>query len=351
MKFSVATNFDDRLIAQLPAGKVASVFGKLAVDCVGGGRSHYLLPRVTKKDVARHVVEARKKGIEFNYLLNALCVGNKEFDRAWQKEFRKLLDWLTEIRVDSVTVAIPFLARLIRREYPHFKINASSLAHIDTLERARYWQDLGADVLVLRSVALNRDFGMLERIREHVRVPLELIANNACLDRCPMSVHHGLAAGHASQAQDHKTGPRVNYFLSQCRLRRLEDPVSFIRSDWIRPEDIRHYEDMGIDYLKIVDRSQSTRFLINAVQAYARGRYDGNLADLFPYAQAAPFAKAYIDNRALDGFLRFFVKGLCKKGVCEECGYCASVAKKAVRVNKEEAARAAKKSKEVLSEI
>lgn len=351
MKFCVPANFEKGLIPRLPEGDVHSLYGKLSVDCVGGGRSSYLLPRITKEDVAQCVKKAHEKGILFNYLLNSVCIGNRELNTGWQKEFRKLLDWLTQIKVDSVTVAIPLLARLICKDYPHFKIIASSLAHIKTIEEAQYWEGLGVDAIILHSVFINRDFRGLGRIRKYVRCSLELIANNACLDRCPMSTYHHHVPGHASQTDDHKNGPAVNYFLLQCRSQRLKDPVNFIRSDWIRPEDIRHYEDAGIEYLKIVDRNQSTRFLVNAVKAYAQRRYDGNLADLFPFGASAPFLKVRIDNRALDGFLDHFIKGRCQKGACDTCGYCASVTKKAVKVNKQQRACAFKNYEEVLSEI
>ena len=41
----------------------------------------------------------------------------------------------------------------------------------------------------------------------------------------------------------------------------------------------------------------------------------------------------YIDNRALDGFIEFFLKDNCELRSCQECGYCEDVAKRAVKIN------------------
>ncbi len=42
-----------------------------------------------------------------------------------------------------------------------------------------------------------------------------------------------------------------------------------------------------------------------------------------------------IDNRALDGFLDFFLTGDCREWNCEGCRYCHRVAERAVRIDPE----------------
>ncbi len=140
--------------------------------------------------------------------------------------------------------------------------------------------------------------------------------------------------------------------------------VNFIRSDWIRPEDLHYYEEIGIDYLKIVDRTKFSDTISLATDAYTNRSYNGNLADLIPTYSKEPFAKkkkfflgpdfilrpfainvareslkikpgrieVYIDNRKLDGFLEFFIQGKCKQA-CNECNYCSNVAKQVVKID------------------
>jgi len=160
----------------------------------------------------------------------------------------------------------------------------------------------------------------------------------------------------------------MEYCIFNCRYARLKDPVNFIRSDWIRPEDTHYYEEAGIDSLKIADRSYPTDSIAMTVEAYTKRRYEGNLADLIPAYHPKSFLSGkrkfllalkyltrpftinflllnklsrisldldvYIDNRALDGFLDFFVQGRCKgQGACNECGYCYEITKKTVKID------------------
>ncbi|MGE5663048.1 MAG: peptidase U32, partial [Deltaproteobacteria bacterium] len=84
MRLSVATNFDPLLVESIKEYPVVEIFGKLREDAVGGGRAPYQLAPVTRKRLAEHVRQARSAGIEFNYLLNASCIGNREITRAGQ---------------------------------------------------------------------------------------------------------------------------------------------------------------------------------------------------------------------------------------------------------------------------
>ena len=51
-------------------------------------------------------------------------------------------------------------------------------------------------------------------------------------------------------------------------------------ADWIRPEDLVHYEALGYDSFKLAGRNLPTEVLITRLKAYAGRRYDGNLLDL-----------------------------------------------------------------------
>ena len=90
------------------------LFGKLSADATGGGRASYQIVNIGRRRVAEHVRAARAAGIRFNYLLNGACLDNREFTRQGQKEIRSLLDWLSEIGVEAVTLSSPFLLRIVK---------------------------------------------------------------------------------------------------------------------------------------------------------------------------------------------------------------------------------------------
>lgn len=381
MRLSVATNFDPLLIEAIKGYPVVELFGKLREDAVGGGRAPYQLGPVTRKELAEHVRQARSAGIGFNYLLNASCLGNREITRAGQREIEEIAGWLCDIGVDSVTVASPYLLKLIKTRYPRLKVRISVFGGVDRARKARMWEDLGADCIVLDSILVNREFVTLARIRKSVSCDLELLANNNCLSACAFSPSHMNALAHAGQSWHGNRGFLIDWCFLRCTEMKLRDPVNYIRSEWIRPEDTALYEELGYDLFKIAERDLPTAIMATRVKAYAERRYDGNLLDIVqPFAFAAigaadryyrrgigwylryamrprlanparmlflkrladalsmtrPVAgrpPVFVDNRALDGFMERFRKEGCRDADCEVCQWCHEFAAKAVRVN------------------
>jgi collagenase-like PrtC family protease len=388
MRLSVATNFDPLLVESIKEYPVAELFGKLREDAVGGGRAPYQLAPVTRKRLEEHVRHARRSGIEFNYLLNASCLGNREITRAGQKEIEELAGWLYEIGVASVTIATPYMLKLIKTRYPRLKVRVSVFGGVDRVRKAQMWEELGADSIVLDSILINREFSVLEAIRGSVKCDLELMANNNCLAGCALSPMHMNALSHAGQSWHGNQGFFIDWCFLKCTEMKLRDPVNFIRSEWIRPEDLHLYEGLGYDRFKIAERDIPTPLMAARVKAYAERRYEGNLLDLVqPYGfkgvkesdrtngrgfawllrfffrpmLANPFRMlllkrladllsmtrpvegdplVYIDNRSLDGFMERFRERGCREEDCGECSWCHEFAGKSVRMDEGRRVRA-----------
>lgn len=366
MKYSVPTNWNEDLMPLFYSPQIYEVYGKLAEDFVGGGRSALSMSYVSKNKAARYIKEVRACGKGFNYLLNASCLGGREFTPGGRREIFKLLDWLAKINVDSVTVTVPYLAELIKKNYPSLKVEVSLFAHVDSIEKARFWEAMGVDSINL-SNKINRNFGLLKKIKSLLKCRLKLIANNDCLYDCPYALYHENFASHSSQNNYHLGDFCIDYCWLNCRLRKLSDPVLFIITPWIRPEDACHYEGI-VDYVKLSDRRLPSLGLKKIITAYLDGCYEGNLLDLFPHSIAytptsisnlllrikyfKPFTvsrvknlirlqyllkkmEVHIDNNSLDGFIDHFKNHSCAMVSCSECGYCKEIAGKVLRINKE----------------
>ncbi len=378
MRISLATNFDDTLPERVKPYGVFELYGKLSADVVGGGRASFMLPRVGRRAVARHVEACRRAGLGFNYLLNAACLGNLEYTRAGQRRIRRLLDWVSEIGATAVTVANPFLLRLIKRRYAHLRVRVSVFAAVNDPRRARYWEELGADCIALDSLQINREFEVLRRIRESVKCDLELLASNSCVQNCPLQPYHPNLLSHASQNRGGGRRSAPDWCTLWCSYVKLVDPVNYVRADWIRPEDLRHYEAIGYDRIKLTERGAPTSLLVLRARAYHERRYDGNLLDLVqPYGYPAAAGRAVargpgwavrhfvrpgglrlraipslyrlaklrgllgpvgeppvvVENRRLDGFLDRFLSRSCRDVACEDCRYCHRWAERAVTVD------------------
>jgi len=161
----------------------------------------------------------------------------------------------------------------------------------------------------------------------------------------------------------------------------LKDPVNFVRSVWIRPEDLSFYEKLGIDCFKVLERSCPTDLLVKRVKAYRDQSFDGNLYELVApmasirkelgatfFSQARMIlsmlrpgeikissllriqdymneiiphqfdrneAPVYIDNMALDGFIQQLAQRRCTTEDCSHCGICERFAAKAVHIKQD----------------
>ena len=258
-----------------------------------------------------------------------------------------------------------FLGVKEKENYPELEVCVSTYAEVDSYQKAKYWQDMGADEITLLDTRVNRDFDLLADIRKRVTLKLRLIANTGCLLHCPFFQYHALLSTHGSQtAYSRKAGFAVDYCAIYCKYLRLLNPVNFIHSQWIRPEDLGIYEKLGIDGIKLIDRRCSTDLLVKITKTYAERKYDGNLLDLLPAFQGKsaknlgnfllklryffhPFESdilgiiklnkvikkldVYIDNARLDGFVSTLKDKDCRNKSCPECGYCAQIASAAIR--------------------
>jgi len=386
VKLTVPHNWQSDLVDSIDLSCVDGFYGKLDTDILGGGRSSNLCTPVSRRMFEKEIAKIHKKGLKFNYLINSICLDNQELSRSMQRQLRELLDWLEDSSVDSVTLTLPYLSGFMKRNYPNFKLVVSTMAQIDTIDKAKFWEEMGVDTITLYEVNVNRDLKLLESIRKAVKCRLQLIANNGCLHNCPFTIYHSLLSSHASQKSHISKGFILEFYRVMCSYMRLKDPVNFLRADWIRPEDLSIYEDLGIDFIKIVNRGISTDGLRLMVKAYTEREYDGNLLDLLPKSSRnINFKKTglrylfrfffhprlvnifklpriresfsaiedcvYIDNKKLDGFLFSLQDKNCSLRLCSDCYWCKGIADKVVRIDEKKISKAIPKMEELLEEF
>lgn len=369
MKISLATNFDDNLIDQIKDYPIYEIYGKLKDDIIGGGRPNNSLSDVSKEMLERHVRKAREAGIKFNYLFNGSCLSNNEQSEAWQKEFRLFLDYLRDIGVNALTVTNPFILQIIKKYYTCFTVRVSTFACVDTFSKAQYWEEIGADFICVDFCKVNRDFETLKYMVDNLKhAKIEILMTNSCLKNCPIINIHTTGLSHASNKFDDGTKYQ-DWCLHFCQKKQLDNVEEYIKSPWVRPEDVIYYENIGIEHFKITERDFPTEELVKRVKAYYNRKYDGNLLDLIQghgweknndyknidnnkeindkeelidevkkirgQGQERKYPRhLYIDNRKLDGFINFFVENKCKSN-CNDCNYCKIYANKAIEKNEE----------------
>jgi len=352
MHLLVPTNWDKKLITPLSQIKSdIQIYGVLPTSLMGSGGSGPNIPHMTTKQAEEYITLAHSAGLKFNYLLNAPCMNNMEWHEDTHRELLQHLEWLSNAEVDSVTVVIPYLLELIKCQFPHLRVEVSTIAHVNSVARAKFFESLGADSIMLDS-NINRNFELLKAIRSAVKCELGVLTNTSCLYQCPYEYYHNNTLGHASQNYNPLNGFYMDYCVLHCALSRLNDSSQFIKSRWIRPEDLHSYQEMGIDFFKIGGRAMPTKWIINATAAYSSLHYQGNLHDILialtpktrnltPNLSSTQITtivsppKVYIDNQALGGFIDFFKKQDCLSG-CDYCDYCQEIADKVVKFDHHE---------------
>lgn len=341
MQLNVPSNWDDELLSGLEDLPISSFYGRLQLDAIGGGRPAAALPEVSRPAAARHIELIHDLGYEFNYVLNASCLGNVEYLPQNYSAIRELLDWISELEVEAVTVSIPYLMELIRRHYPQLNIVASVFCHIDSVDQARFYQQLGVSEITVVQL-FNRNFKFLQKFRQQLDCQLQLIVNNVCLLGCPYRRYHANINSHASSIFGSR--PSFDYPTICCTRTRLSNPEEIIKSPWVRPEDLCYYENIGIDRFKLSGRTKNTPWLKQAILAYAKRQSPANFAELLSVPNGpgsinrkkyagVPEVELVVDNKQLDGFVQHFIDQECQLASCKACGYCEKIAHKAVKID------------------
>lgn len=279
-RFLVATNWEKELIdglSQYP--EVKSVFGKLRNDVVGGGRASFSIPEVSRRQAIEYIRYVHSKGLEFNYLFNACCLGNIEFTKEGREKIIKELDWaIFKARVDLITVSNNYLLGLVRKRYPEVKVGLGLYTKVFDLDQFKYYQDLGVEYIVI-SHSFVKDFKLVKKLSKVIKCKIFMIVNEIERYICPNAIYHSNSFSHMSRVK--KGGNWIDPWNCQCtKYKLVQKPEEFIRAGYIRPEDLKTYEDMGYYNFKIVDRGKSTPWLLRAVRAYVDREYRGNLLDI-----------------------------------------------------------------------
>ena len=367
IQFYVATNWDINLIDELAKYPVADIYGVADHTIVGGGRPSFLLTSISEEKIANYIRKVHENNMTFSYLLNAPCMNIMEYDPHYHKELLNYLQWITDIGADSVIVTIPFLIQLIKEQFPKLKVRVSTISHVNSVNRAKFYEMLGADEIT-PDVMINRDFKTLKRIKEAVKCKIVLLLTDGCLYQCPFRYYHYNILGHSSQTYQQFNRNYIDTCILNCSVIKYSNPAEILKCRWVRPEDLTHYEEIGITDFKIAGRRMTTDWIVRSVKAFSSRKYEGNLVDIVqgftmsigiendPNANFQKTVteesktKLIIDNTKLDGFIDFFKKQDCIS-MCNVCNYCEEWAKKAVIVNKEEASRYVESIKDYLDDI
>jgi collagenase-like PrtC family protease len=317
--------------------KVSSTYGNITISNVfGSGRNVNKLPSVDMPGLAAYVAHSRALGIDFSYTLNPSFLQNREFTPDGIRLIRMFLDELYEAGVRSVIVAMPSVMEIVRSMGGRFHMKASAICQITSPNKALMFKRMGADAMVLDET-INRDFHTIRGIRAVFGEQVFVIANSFCHQDCQYRMFHYNQISGDSVAVSSEAS--CAYYPVRCAIRLHGELASYLKTTWIRPEDLKHYLACGIQHFKLQGRQLVLQGdPVRAVECYFKESYDGDLKNLLYLFAPSDAVRLSVDNRRLDAFLRPFVEkeGFCRRD-CTQCDYCEVYARKCFDVLKTKA--------------
>jgi collagenase-like PrtC family protease len=298
--------------------------------------------------------------IKFNYLLNWTSHWNQEYKKEYRDKFFNHVKMLRDNWIKIVTIWNLFLLEAVIKEISWIEVAASITLEVDSLVKLKTICKLWVKYVFLSKVLL-KNFNALKNIsifiaKKYPHIKLFLLANDPCLNHCLFTNYHNETLSLLTW-----NNKSCNSFCRlQCTKKFSTDLESLISASFIRPEDIRTYEQIWFNYIKLCDRKQTTEWLKNSLNAYIKECYNGELSDLMApwskYDWVYPTTKEVsiqnliekwlnsyrdqlrfsprINNKDLDWYLDFFIKNKpywCMNEDCDTCWYCKNIAYKYVK--------------------
>lgn len=295
----------------LPSGRAALTRRRGYTDWTGQAR------------LEEDLLALREMGLNLDLLFNANCYGGEAVSVSLQNQVISILDHLEELvgGVDTVTTTSPAIAWVIKQQYPRIELRASVNMRIGTVRGMQYLAHLFDGYYVQRDSQRNLEYveELLAWAREEGK-RLYMLANSGCLAFCSGQSFHDNLVAHEAQIDE---AIRIEGFRPHTCWNYLADrshwPV-VLQSSWVRPEDLHHYEQI-FPLVKLATRMHAMPQAV--LEAYTKGRWRGNLLDLFEPGYGPAFAPYIVDNNAFpdDWFAQ---TSTCDRR-CHRCGYCAAV--------------------------
>jgi collagenase-like PrtC family protease len=336
LEFSVPYNNDPETLSEIfrlkeaNGNRVREIYLSGPQEYAGSGR---ISAELGMDQFAEVVGSIRREGIRANLLLNSVCEGIDWYSPQVLKTTLGYLERAHEqYGAEAVTIANPMYIREVRKRFPDLEICASVLADIDCVQKAVIFRKAGANVIT-PDVNINRDLGLLKKIRDATGAELKLMVNEGCLHKCAFRKFHFNYISHKSRKPDaaHKARGEDNVFSLNCIQLTRNDPAQILISGWIRPEDAAKYGDIT-GFFKLVGRTSSKSMVLRSLEAYLKESWDGDLMELMAgnlYSVGMSYL-IHLNNKTLSE-IGFFEKVTSCSGDCLECGYCREVASRLIQ--------------------
>ena len=263
------------------------------------GGSHAGRDWTAQAELEEDLVALRKLNMKLDLLFNANCYGGDAMSERLAEDITSVISHLGTVcdLPDVVTTTSLTIAHVVKTRFPGIETRASVNMRIGTVQAMQYVSGLFDGFYLQRD--LQRDPDYVREVHQWCLAhgkKLCLLVNSGCLRFCPGQIFHDNAVAHDTEIRERRNlsgwNPHVCWNLYRHGPESLAE---FLRSTWIRPEDLPRYEGLA-DLFKLATRQHSHPRMV--IDAYTSGRYSGNLLNLTEPCFAPLVAPRYIDNEA-----------------------------------------------------
>ena len=326
MKFSIGYQLPDEYdstaeIVQDYQEHISSVY----FSAPGHSSARSIVEKEAQEEMLEELRYIRNLGVSLTLLYNANCYGDGAVSSDFQKEILETVGSMVDaVGITDITTTSPFVAKVVKKEFPEIKICASVNMWIGTEQAMKFLGDNFDGYYLQRE--LNRDFRRIKQLSDWCKQngkQLRLLANSGCLYTCPFHTFHDNLVAHekgASQLDNAMSSRPSPCWDMMHRLSDEEAAATFLQESWIRPQDIAQYEPY-FEEVKLATRMHSNPRRV--VGAYVRGKFSGNMFDLTEPSYSRRFHRHVLDATKFpaDWFDR---TSNCSRN-CDSCGYCRKV--------------------------
>jgi collagenase-like PrtC family protease len=248
-----------------------------------------------QENLERDLKLFHNEGIKLCLLLNGNCYGAEAVSEKFADDIKRVINEIKEIcaPVDFVTTTSPFVAHVVKSEFPEIKTRASINMRIGTIEGMDYLKEIFDGFYVQREC--NRDFNKLSELKKWADKngkKLYGLLNSGCMNFCSNQTFHDNLVSHERELKSNTPLQGFNPVACHKFYSNPDNRKYFIeRSNWIRPEDLKYYDEF-YDTGKLATRMHESATKV--IGAYARGSWPGNLTDLLE----PRFKDLFVDNRS-----------------------------------------------------
>ena len=275
------------------------------------------------------------------YTSNAITVGKKaDFDI---DKFRKLANTLWEAGIGMI-IADTFLLEVLSSFKYQPRVELSTIMRIESPRQLiALKQQYPFITKCVMHISYNRSFMLLKQFiaaGKHCGIDIEVLTNELCGTGYETPKSGGASACihrdscyncHAVNKTLEDAKAYKGYPFNRCIGNRYGGDISWLMLQWILPEDMQVYEDIGVTSFKVTGRTATSDFLDTVLTKYVKGRFDGNLLHLWKSISSINRDKEELDNSSsidtekLNGFIKIFAEEEieCHSRLCGiDCNYC-----------------------------